>query len=115
MAISSLKSKTQATPTEEKPPPPRHLSKKMKAFWIAAFERKRIQPYRAEILLKALEAHDRAEQARRILKREGLTYEDRFKQPRSRPEVAMERDSRAQFAKLLDQAGLYDPYFKDDI
>ena len=52
----------------------------MKAFWIKAFERKRIQPYRVEILLKACEAHDRAEQARRILKKEGLTYEDRFEQ-----------------------------------
>ena len=73
-----------------------------------------MQPYRAEILLKALEAHDRAEQAGRILKREGLTYQDRFEQPRSRPEVAIERDSRAQFAKLLDQAGLFDPYFREE-
>jgi len=86
----------------------------MKMFWISAFEGKRIQPYRVEILLKACEAHDRAEQARRILKREGLTFEDRFLQPRSRPEVAIERDARSQFAKLLDQAGLFDPYFKED-
>jgi hypothetical protein len=35
----------------------------MKAFWISAFVGKRMQPYRVEILLKALEAHDRAEQA----------------------------------------------------
>jgi Phage terminase, small subunit len=86
----------------------------MKTFWRAAFERRRIQPYKVEILLKACEAHDRAEQARRILKREGVTYQDRFGQPRSRPEVALERDSRSQFAKLLDQVGLWDPYFKDE-
>jgi hypothetical protein len=83
----------------------------MKTFWIRAFESNNLQPYQIEILLKALEAFDRAEQARRILKRKGLTYEDRFGQPRTRPEVQIERDSRAQFAKLIDRAGLFDPYF----
>jgi phage terminase small subunit len=111
MGVLPLKSKTQ---TASKPPPPRHLSKKMKAFWRSAFERRRIQPYKVEILLKACEAHDRSEQARRILKKEGLTYLDRFLAPRSRPEVAIERDSRSQFAKLLDQVGLWDPYFKEE-
>jgi phage terminase small subunit len=80
----------------------------MKAFWISVFERKDpLQPHEAIIFLKACEAYDRAEQARRILKREGLTYLDRFQQPRSRPEVAIERDNRAQVAKLLTQINLY--------
>jgi P27 family predicted phage terminase small subunit len=112
LSISHLKTKTQTPSADAKrPEPPAHLSKKMKAFWRSVFQRKTLQEYQIEILLKACEAHDRAEQARRILKREGLTYEDRFGQPRSRPEVAIERDSRAQYAKLLDQAGLFDPYF----
>jgi P27 family predicted phage terminase small subunit len=114
MSILPLNTKTQTVPAEAKKPPPappHHLSKKMKRFWIRALESHNLQPYQIEILLKALEAYDRAEQARRILKREGLTYQDRFGQPRSRPEVAVERDARAQFAKLIDRAGLFDPYY----
>ena len=34
---------------------------------------------------------DRAEQAREVLDRQGVTYNDRFGQPRTRPEVAIER------------------------
>ena len=58
---------------EAKPPdPPPHLSKKMKAFWIGVFELKNLQPYQILILLKACEAYDRAEQARRIPQKAGL-------------------------------------------
>ena len=110
MGLSPLKSKTQSATLEAKrPPPPNHLSKKMKAFWISVFERKDLEPHEAMIFLKACEAHDRAEQARRILKREGLTYQDRFQQPRARPEVSIEYRSRASFAKLLGQINLYGP------
>lgn len=36
----------------------------------------------------------------------GLTYEDRFKQPRVRPEVAIERDGRIAFARLVRELRL---------
>jgi phage terminase small subunit len=108
MGIYPLKMKTESASADAKRPnPPRHLSKKMKMFWISVFERRNLQLHETVIFLKACEAHDRAEQARRILKRKGLTYEDRFSQPRSRPEVAIERDSRGAFAKLLGQINLY--------
>jgi hypothetical protein len=81
----------------------------MKTFWAEIFETRRLQLHEVVIFLKACEAHDRAEQARLILKREGPTYQDRFQQPRARPEVAIERDSRASFAKLLRQINLYGP------
>jgi hypothetical protein len=63
------------------------------------------------IFTKACEAHDRAEQSATDLKKEGLKYEDRFKQPRSRPEIAIERDSEALFAKLLKQIRLHNQYW----
>jgi hypothetical protein len=78
----------------------------MKRLWLAVFERKDLAAHEAVIFLKACEAHDRAEQARRVLKREGLIYNDRFGQPKSRPEVAIERDNRAAFAKLIRQLNL---------
>jgi hypothetical protein len=73
----------------------------MKSFWVSLFKTKTLKPHETLIFLKALEAHDRAEQARRVLKKKGLTYSDRFDQPRSRPEIMIERDSRAAFAKLI--------------
>ena len=104
--------KTRKAAAEAIPPdPPPHLSKKMKVFWRGVFELRNLQPYQVLILVKACEAHDRAEQARRILKKEGLIYQDRFKQPRSRPEVGIERDNKALFAKLLGQIHLHNPYW----
>jgi phage terminase small subunit len=89
------------------PEPPEHLSDQMKEFWRGAVERKPLQAHELLILAAACESHDRAEQARQILLNKGLTYEDRFKQPRSRPEIAIERDNRAQFAKLLGKINLH--------
>jgi phage terminase small subunit len=55
---------------------------------------------------KACEAWDRSEQAREALAKHGMTYEDRFGAPRSRPEIAIERDSRLAFARLVRELGL---------
>lgn len=105
--------RTRKALAEIKPPdPPAHLSKKMKEFWRGVFEIKTLQSHEVLILVKACECHDRAEQARRILKKQGLTFEDRFRQPRSRPEVAIERDNKALFAKLLGQIHLHNPYWE---
>ena len=80
----------------------------MKKFWISIFQSKILKPHETLIFLKALEAHDRAEQARRVLKKKGLTYSDRFDQPRSRLEVMIERYSRAAFAKLIATIHLHE-------
>ena len=80
----------------------------MKKFWISIFQSKILQPHETLIFLKALEAYDRAEQARSVIKDEGLTFIDRFNSPRVRPEVAIERDNRAAFAKLIATIHLYE-------
>ena len=49
---------------------------------------------------------ERAEVARQALKEHGLTFEDRFGPPKSRPEVAISRDCMATFARLLKELGL---------
>ena len=58
------------------------------------------------LLTLASEAWDRCREARERLKAHGMTFQDRFDQPRSRPEIAVERDSRIAFARLLRELNL---------
>lgn len=74
----------------------------------AAYE---LDHHHVKLLLLAAEALDRYRQAHDTLEREGLTFEDRFGRPCVRPEVAVERDSRLAFARLVRELGLdaYEP------
>jgi hypothetical protein len=47
------------------------------------------------------EAWDRGCQACEALAEHGMTYDDRFGCPHARPEVAIERDSRIAFSRLI--------------
>ncbi len=58
------------------------------------------------LLLLAAEAWDRYKQAKRILDEEGLTFRARGKRPMARPEIAIEKDSRSAFSRLIGQLGL---------
>ena len=58
-------------------------------------------------LLKAAGASwDRAEEARLVIDQHGLTFVDSRGNPRPRPEVAIERNSRIAFARLLREVSL---------
>ena len=85
---------------------PQHLSKKTRAWWRQVVKDYYLEPHHIRLLTLAGEAWDRCQEAREILAQEGLTYEDRFDQPRARPEVAIERDSRLAFARLLRELDL---------
>jgi P27 family predicted phage terminase small subunit len=58
------------------------------------------------LLALAAEAADRAATARRRLEKEGITYTDRFGSPKAHPCIAIERDSRAAFSRIVAQLGL---------
>ena len=60
------------------------------------------------LLTLACEAWDRAVQARVALEEHGLVFTDRFGSPRPRPELAVERDSRIAFARLVRELNLTD-------
>ncbi len=65
-----------------------------------------LEPHHVRLLTLAAQAFDRAEQARKILDAEGLTFFDRYDNPRARPEIAVERDSRLAYARLLRELSL---------
>lgn len=86
--------------------PPVHLSSDAAAWWRQVMAEYDLEPHHVRLLTLAAEAWQRGQQARAILDREGLTYLDRFDSPKARPEVAVERDSRISFARLLRELDL---------
>ena len=85
---------------------PRHLTEKSRKFFKSVMVEFELEEHHVKLLTLACQAWDRAEEARQIIAKNGLTYQDRFGQPCSRPEVAIERDSRVAFARLLREVGL---------
>jgi hypothetical protein len=77
------------------------------AWWGYVRSNWTLDEHHERLLTLAAESYDRASQARKALAEYGLTYEDkRFGAPRTRPEVAVERDSRIAFARLLRDLNL---------
>ena len=85
---------------------PDHLSDDAAEWWCTVNREFQLEPHHIRLLTLACEAWDRGQGAREILDAEGLVYEDRFGAPKARPEVAVERDSRIAFARLLRELDL---------
>ena len=85
------------------PAAPRHLSDGAKKWWREVTAEYELEPHQRKLLQAAAEAWDRLQQARSALAKHGLTYEDRLGNPRARPEVAIERDARIAFGRLVRQ------------
>jgi phage terminase small subunit len=90
----------------KKPRAPDHLRPATAKWWRAVQDDYELEPHHIRLLTLAAESWDRTAQAREVLDRDGITYLDRFGAPRSRPEVAVERDSRLAFARLLRELDL---------
>jgi P27 family predicted phage terminase small subunit len=87
--------------------PPSHLKAPGRRLWrgiLRDFDL-RDEHDRAR-LLAACEACGRMTEARTTLDAEGLTFLDRFGQPKPRPELAVERDSRIAMLRALRELGL---------
>jgi P27 family predicted phage terminase small subunit len=87
--------------TPAPPPPPRHLSSESRALWRELNDACAFDPQDLKTLRLALEALDRCNMARRVIRREGMTYTDRFGAPHAHPCVAIERDSRQAWLRLM--------------
>ena len=87
---------------------PEHLAPATREWWMATLRDFELEDRHLRLLTLAAESWDRCVQAREAIAEHGLTYVDRFEAPRLRPEVAVERDSRLAFAKLLRELDLQD-------
>jgi hypothetical protein len=86
--------------------PPKHLRADTASWFKSVLSEYELDQHHVRLLVKARESWDRSEEARELIKQHGMTYEDRFGAPRARPEVAIERDSRLAFARLVRELGL---------
>jgi P27 family predicted phage terminase small subunit len=88
-------------------PPPAHLSERARALWRVLVPRRARSPERLALLTVALEALDRAEQARAQLEQEGLTRTtETTGTVHLHPASRIEKDARSLFARVWEQLGL---------
>jgi P27 family predicted phage terminase small subunit len=92
---------------------PTHLSDEMQAWWHLVMAGHALNAHRQHLLRLAAEAFDRCQQARKQLLKEGTTFRDKNGNLRSHPAIAVERDARTSFAKLLAQLDLDPPPDKE--
>ncbi len=92
--------------TIRRPKAPAHLQPVTAKWWRQVVNDYMLEPHHVRLLTLAAEAWDRNQAARAIIDDKGLTYQDRFDAPRTRPEVAIERDTRLAFARLLRELDL---------
>lgn len=65
-----------------------------------------LESHHIKLLLLAGSALQRCEEARKSIERHGTIFTDKFGQPRIRPELAVERDSRIAFCRCLRELNL---------
>ena len=88
--------------------PPSHLRAATKAWWVSVHEDYELAEHHSRLLTMAAEAWDRACEAREILARDGIVIGGREAAVRPHPCIAIERDARIAFARLIAQLSLDD-------
>lgn len=86
--------------------PPEHLSDASRSWWASVVEEYELEPHHVHLLTLAAEARDRAEQARRLIEADGLIVATTTGGTKTHPAVAVERDSRIAFARLVRELDL---------
>lgn len=86
--------------------PPKHLRPATRKWFAAVLADFDLEDHHVRLLTLAGEAWDRGQAAREFIDANGMTFTDRFGQPKARPEVAIERDSRIGFARLVRELAL---------
>jgi phage terminase small subunit len=85
---------------------PAHLKPATREWWEGIVTDYVLESHHLKILTLAAEALDRCEEARKILGKEGIVIVGREGGSRPHPCIAIERDSRIAFARLIAQLSL---------
>jgi len=93
----------------ELPAPPDHLSPAMQLWWRVIVSDFELGAHHLKLLEAAADAWDRLATARAELLRDGLTIPTGTGSRKPHPCIAVERDSRASFARLIRELDLDEP------
>lgn len=85
---------------------PDHLSARAADLWTSVVNAYELGSHQLELLRRACEASDRADQAVALIEAEGLVIVDRYGQSKPHPATQIERDSRTALARLLRELAL---------
>ena len=85
---------------------PVHLSEASAEWWLAVQEDYELEPHHNKLLGLACEAFDRCQQAREMIDAEGPVTQTADGTLKTHPAVAVERDNRLAFARLLRELDL---------
>jgi len=88
------------------PSPPDHLRAETQGWWKQVVRNYFLEPHHLRLLTLAAESWDRCQQAREQIAEDGILQADRFGVPHAHPAVAIERDSRLAFARLIRELDL---------
>ena len=85
---------------------PSHLTKSTRGFWLTVVSTNNLDPHRVRLLTLGCEALDRCVAARELVTRDGLVVNGREGGMRPHPAIAIERDSRLAFVRIMRELGL---------
>ena len=85
---------------------PGHLRRPTRAWWREGVADYHLEAHHERLLTMAGEAFDRATEARETIEAEGAYFKDRIGCPKAHPAVAVERDARVLFARLIRELDL---------
>lgn len=80
---------------------PDHLSPSAREWFDTIVKQCPTEEHHRRLILLAAQAWDKAEEARKILEKEGIIYHDRFGAPRPHPAVAIERNAQIAFLRMV--------------
>ncbi len=86
--------------------PPEHLTEASRTWWSGIVAEYALEDHHLRLLTLAGEAWDRGLEARETLATAGAYYTNKAGEPRAHPAVAVERDCRIAYARLLRELDL---------
>ena len=105
-SLATVPIEARPLPAPHMPPPPAHLSKGAADWWGDVCRDYELEPHHLRLLQAACEAWDRMQLAREAVVAGGITFKAANGDLKANPAVAIERDARTAFARLVRELDL---------
>jgi len=90
----------------KRPKAPPHLKPDTRKWWVSVHDDYALEPHHTRLLTLAGEAWDRCQQAREAVDSDGITVKTADGGLKAHPAIAIERDARLAFARLIRELDL---------